>query len=397
MRIKGHAAFSRVCSGLTKTPVALIFLLSATLAHAAIDGVVTNGTTGKPQPGSTVTLYQTTNQGPLNLGSVKSDAEGKFAFTQNVQPGVGGGPLLLQAVYDGVQYNKTITPGQPTTGVDIPVFKSTKTPGDASVQRHFLVLEPAPNGILTVTEGVIYENPGKTTWEDPDRGTLQFELPAAAQGKVELNVTAPGGLPIRRAPDPLGKPNQFKVDFPIKPGETQMELVWSMPFNSPGVFEDHMLTKSAMLLVVAPSGVQFKGDDAVATGQGPSGSTIYTAKGPDLKFVIQGTGIFNQQQDQSGGGDSSGQNLSENMPRLYGLISANSSFGQSINAVKWILATMLGTLALGFILLYRKGNPIAGASSQATASKATESGARGTAETGASVTGKATGHARGRG
>src|SRR5580693_477622 len=64
-------------------------LVLAAQAHAAIDGVVTNGTTGKPQPGSTVTLFQTTNQGPQNLSSVKTDAQGKFAFTQDVQPGVG--------------------------------------------------------------------------------------------------------------------------------------------------------------------------------------------------------------------------------------------------------------------------------------------------------------------
>ena len=45
------------------------------------------------------------------------------------------------------------------------------------------------------------------------------------------------------------------------------------------------------------------------------------------------------------------------LPKLYGLLSANSSFGQSVSAVKWILITVLGMLALGFILLYRKGDP----------------------------------------
>ena len=92
------------------SPATLIFLL-ASQACAAIDGFVLNGTTGKPQQGSTVTLFQTTQQGPQNLGSVKTDATGKFVFTQDVQAGVGGGPLLLQAVYDGVQYNKTLPPG----------------------------------------------------------------------------------------------------------------------------------------------------------------------------------------------------------------------------------------------------------------------------------------------
>jgi len=350
--------------------VALILIPAAALA--AVDGIVTNGATGRPQVGSTVTLYQTTNQGPQNLGSVKTDAAGKFTFTQDVQPGVGGGPLLLQAVFEGVQYNKTITPGQPLTGAEIPVFPATKTPGDAKIAQHFLVLEPSPQGAMQVTEGVIYQNDGKSTWNDPDRGTFQFELPEGAQDKFELNVTAPGGLPIRRSADPAGKAHQFKVDFPIKPGETEMQLSWSMPFNSPGVFKDHMLSKAGILRVVAPQGVEFKGDDVMPLGTGPANSTIYSVKGPDVEFAIQGTGVFNNQPgDQgSGGGDSagsnSGQSLSENLPKLYGLLSANSSFGESLMAVKWILLTVLGMLALGFALLYRKGNPIAADTTKAS-------------------------------
>jgi hypothetical protein len=177
-------------------------------------------------------------------------------------------------------------------------------------------------------------------------------------------VTAPGGLPIRRAADPLGnKPNQFKIDFPIKPGETEMQLSWAAPFNSPGVFEDHLLSKAGVLRVVAPAGVTFKGDDVTALGEGPSKSTIYSVKGPDVKLAVEGTGVFNNGPDdqQGGGGDSAGSNtgqtLSENLPKLYGLLGANSSFGQSVGAVKWILLTVFGMLALGFTLLYRKGDP----------------------------------------
>jgi hypothetical protein len=345
-------------------------LLVAVNAYAAIDGVVTNGTTGKPQQGSTVTLFQTTNQGPQNLGSIKTDAQGKFVFTQDVQAGVGGGPLLMQAVYDGVQYNKTLTPGMPTTGVDIPVFQSTKAPGGARIDQHFFVLEPSADGTMQVNEGFVYQNDGKTTWNDPEGGTLQFELPAAAQGKMEVNVRAPGGLPIRRAPDPLGKPNQFKLDFPIKPGESTVELTWAMPFQSPGVFQDHVLAKAKVLRVVAPAGVEFKGDEITLLGQEPSSkANIYAVKGPDIQLQVAGTGVFNdgpgEQQSSESAGSNTGQTLSENLPKLYGLLTANSTFAQSVGAVKWILLTVLGMLALGFTLLYRKGDPVAASQSPA--------------------------------
>ena len=348
------------------TSVAFLFF-SLPLAQAAVDGVVTNGTTGKPQPGSTVTLFQTTQQGPQNLGSVKTDAQGKFVFTQDVQPGQGGGPLLLQAVHAGVQYNKTIPPGTPTTGVAIPVFETSKDHSEAKIEQHFFVLEPSPNGTMQVNEGFIYKNEGKTTWDDPDRGTLQFELPAAAQGKVEVNVLAPGGLPIRRAPDPLGnKPNQFKVDFAIKPGESRVDLAWSMPFKTPGVFAVHTLSKADLLRVVAPTGVEFKAPDLSVLGQEPtSKATVYALKGPDIQIDVQGTGVFNAP-DDANAGSSNGQSLSENLPKLYGMLSANSNLLQSISAVKWILASVLATLAFGFTLLYRKGNPNEAAAQEKT-------------------------------
>jgi hypothetical protein len=358
--MKSQFVFSRLHLGHARwwdrlQPVVLLLALTP-LGHAAVDGFVINAGTNQPQRNATVSLFQTTQQGPQSLGSVKTDAQGKFVFPQDVKAGVGGGPLLLQAVFDGVQYNKTLPPGFPTLGVNIPVYPSTRNPGEAKIEQHFFVLEPAPDGTLTVNEGYVYKNDGKTTWNDPDRGTLQFELPAEANGKVEINVLAPGGLPIRRPADPLGKPNQFKVDFPIKPGESRVDLAWTMPFKSPGEFKDHLLSKSGLVRVVAPVGVEFKGDGVTALGQEPtSKATIYNVAGPDIDFQVIGTGLFNQQNDSNGGNN---QSLSENLPKLYGLLTANSSFLQNVNAVKWILATVFGMLALGFILLYRKGNPL---------------------------------------
>jgi hypothetical protein len=342
--------------------LACAFVFSA-VAHAAIDGTITNGTTGKPQAGSTVTLFQTTAQGPQFIASVKSGPDGKFLIDKDIQPGRGGGPLLIQAVYGGVQYNKVITPGQPTTGVDVPVYESSKQPGGAQIQQHFMVLEPDTNGTMTVDEIYVYQNDGKTTWNDPARGTLQFALPAAAQGKVEVNVLAPGGLPIRRAPDPAGKPNEFKLDFPIKPGESRVEMHWTMPFTTPGVFEDHILAKGGPTRIVAPQGITFKGDGIQEAGQEPTTkATIYNATGADLKVNIDGVAVPPQQAQGGGDGGDNGQGngspaISENLPKLFGLTVADSNMWQAVVSVKWVLLSVLGMLAIGFVLLYRKGSP----------------------------------------
>ena len=343
-------------------------LLGALSLRAGVDGIVMNGTTGKPQPGATVTLFQTSNQGPQDLGSVKSDAQGKFVFTQDVKPGQGGGPLLLQAVYGGVQYNKIVTPGMPTAGVDIPVYEGSKTPGGAKLEQHMILLEPSAAGEMRVSETYMFKNDGKTTWNDPDHGTLPFTLPDAAQGKVEINVLAPGGMPIRRAPDPGAKPNTFKLDFPIKPGDSRVDMVWTMPFKTPGMFESHVLAKGGLIRMVVPQGVTLKGPDMDMLGQEPtSKATIYNVKGPDLAIAVEGTGTL---QEPSGGSDDGGAGspgLSENLPKLYAMAAGNSGMLDSMLAVKWVLVTIIVMLALGFVMLYRKGNPLGDTSGNAKA------------------------------
>jgi len=345
----------------------LAFLLTAASLNAAIDGIVTNATSGKPQAGATVTLFQPTQQGPQFIESVKTDAQGKFQITKEVPAG-GAGPLLLQAVYGGVQYNKMLPPGTPTTGVEIPVFETSKKPGDAKVDQHMVLLEPSPSGTLQVSESYVFQNNGKTTWNDPDNGTLRFSLPAAAQGKVEVNAIAPGGLPIRKAPDPGSQPNTFKLDFPIKPGESRVDLQWSMPFTSPGAFQEKVLTPGGLTRLVAPVGVTFKGD-LQDLGQEPrTKANIYGVKGSDIKIDVSGTGALNQGADtSSSGGDASGAGdsggngqsaLTMNLPKLYGMVLGSADLPTSVMAVKWVLLTVIGMLAAGFVILYRKGNPL---------------------------------------
>jgi hypothetical protein len=344
-------------------PLTALFLI-AFPAFAAVDGTIVNATSGKPQPGSTVTLFQPTQQGPQFIDSVKSDAQGKFQIVKEVPAG-GQGPLLLQAVYAGVQYNKILPPGTPTSGVAIPVYESSKRPGGTRIVQHMILLEPAAAGMLQVSESYVFRNDGKTTWNDPDGGTLQFALPAAAQGKVEVNALAPGGLPIRRAPDPGPKPNTFKLDFPIKPGESRVDMQWSMPFNTPGVFETRDLVKAEQIRLVAPVGVTYKGDDLKNMGQEPqTKATIFGVKGPDIRFRVEGTGTLGDANANAAGSGANNDSapsgapaLGMSLPKLYGLASGGSDLLATVLAVKWVLLSVLGMLATGFVLLYRKGNP----------------------------------------
>jgi hypothetical protein len=110
--------------------------------------------------------------------------------------------------------------------------------------------------------------------------------------------------------------------------------------------------------VVAPAGVTLKGVGVTALGQEPDlpGATIYGVDGAKYSIAVEGTGSLGS--DAGDGGEDNGSpKVSENMPKLYGLSVATGDLLGPVYAVKWILISVLGMLAIGFAILYRKGNP----------------------------------------
>src|SRR5436190_76182 len=75
--------------------------------------------------------------------------------------------------------NAMLPPGQPTAGLALDVYNASSQPGAAKVGKHMILFEPSA-GQLAVNETYLFNNPGKTAWNDPDSGTLKFFVPEAA-------------------------------------------------------------------------------------------------------------------------------------------------------------------------------------------------------------------------
>src|SRR5262245_58000196 len=128
-------------------------LFCALPVFAAIDGTVTNQSTGKPQAGATVAVYKLGGAGMEAVDQAKTDAQGNFTIKQEIQ-----GPHLLQSVYQGVTYNHMLPPGSQTGGLKLDVYNaSKKQPPDAKIAQHMLLFEPS-GGQLTVNESYIFRN-----------------------------------------------------------------------------------------------------------------------------------------------------------------------------------------------------------------------------------------------
>jgi hypothetical protein len=317
----------------------ILFILASTCAFAAITGQVRNQTTGKPQAGATVALYKLGQQNGLELiDQAKSDAGGQFTINQEVR-----GPHLIRTAFDGVTYNHMLPPGQPTTGLALDVFNASKQPGEAKVGKHIIMFEPA-GGQMAVTETYLFTNSGKTSWNDPDVGTLHFFLPEAAGGKVDVQGTAPGGMPLGTPVKKTAKPDIFAADFAVKPGETRFHVSYSVPYAEGAAYAGKVVTKDDNTYLVVPNGVTLKGDNLNDLGTEPrSQAHIYGLTGGGLSgnsYSVQMTGAVAAAPSDAAGDADGTPKIEQIMPRVFG-------------QAKLIIALALGILALGFVLLYR--------------------------------------------
>lgn len=311
-------------------------LLFAASASGAITGTVINKTTSKPQAGATVALNKLGQLGIEMIDQAKSGPDGSFTINQDI--GGGGVPYLIRTAFDGVTYNLRLPPGSPTTGLTVEVYNASKQPGAAKVSKHMVLFQPG-GGQMTINETYLYENTGQTAWNDPGTGTLHFFLPSAAEGKVQAEVTGPGGMPIGAPTAKTAKPNVFEVDYPVKPGETRFDLVYQLPYTEGAPYDGKILTKDDNTYLIVPNGVTMAGEGLNDLGLEPKTQAhLFGFSGSVYKIQLTG-GVAPTAPDSDA--DTSGRpQLDQIMPRLY-------------DKTIPILGLALGILALGFALLYR--------------------------------------------
>jgi len=320
--------------------IGLVLLISAPVM-AAVTGTVVNRTTGQPQAGATVGLYSFGQDGMDLVDHTKSDAQGKFTINREIQ-----GQHMIRATVDAVTYNLMLPPGSPATDLTLEVYNSSRQPGAAKVGKHMILFEPG-GGQMAVNETYLCSNDGKTTWNDPGHGTVRFYLPAAAGGKVTANATPPGGLSIGVPVDKTSTPDVYAVDFPVKPGETRVDLSYTVPYTEGAAYAGKIVTKDDNTYLIAANGVTLQGENLNDLGLEPrTQAHIYGLTGAAYKVELTGAvaaAPAAPEESAEAADSDSGPRIEAIMPRIYG-------------QTKLILALALGALALGLVLLYR-ANP----------------------------------------
>jgi hypothetical protein len=247
----------------------IVLLIPFASARAAtVHGTVKNGTTGKLAGDVEVILIQLQGGMQPVLNS-KTDAQGQFTFDY---PAIGTQPMLVRAVYHGINFHQPLPPGR--NEIQVEVFESSRDPKTISVDTHFVIFQP--NGAsLTVGEEYSVKNassPAQAYFRTD--GNFDFALPDGANLK-QVAAQGPSGMPVVQAPIDKGK-NRYSVAYAFRPGENGVRYSYELPYaNSTASVKLTTVYPGTRLVVVAPPTVQITGDGLQPGGQ-EQGMSVYT-------------------------------------------------------------------------------------------------------------------------
>ena len=280
----------------------VFLLLTTTFTYAQnLTGTVTNGTTHKPSSGDDVILLKL-GQGMEEAGRTKADAKGAFSFKLD-----GQGPHLVRVVHQGVTYHRIVPPG--SASVDVQVYDVAKKVAAISVTADVFRFQAQANELQGVRIFAVNNTSDPPITQMNDQN-FEFFLPEGAEVDEGVAKTE-GGQPLNSAPVPQKQRNRYAFVFPLRPGETQFQVVFHLPYTGQAKIDPQLLYPAQHFVVMTPKTMQFSpaspGVFQSMADPGRSDSPVQVASntqpGQQLAFTISGTGtLANEGGAESAGG-----------------------------------------------------------------------------------------------
>ena len=280
----------------------ILSLLSAIASAQTITGTVSNGTTNKPASGDDVVLLSLIN-GMQEAGRTQADAKGNFTLKLDAN-----GPHLIRVIHQGVTYHRMAPPG--TTSVEVQVFDVAKKVAGIQVTADVMRFQAQGNELGGVRLFAVNNNssPPRTQMNDQN---FEFYLPEGAQIDQSMAETA-GGQPINSAPVPQKEKDRYAFIFPLRPGETQFQVAFHLPYNGHVSINPRAIYGAQHFVVMLPKNMQF------TPGQGTAFLAMNDPRQPDaivqvasnttvgqpLDFGVSGTGTLSDSGDDTAGAPS---------------------------------------------------------------------------------------------
>jgi hypothetical protein len=280
--------------------VLILLLLGAFASAQTLTGTVTNATSNKPAAADDVVLLSL-SQGMQEAGRTTTDSKGNF--TLKLDDGVG--PHLVRVIHQGVTYHKMAPPG--TTSVDVQVYDVAKKVEGIGVTADVMRFQAQGNELQGIRLFAVdnRSNPPRTQMNDQN---FEFYLPEGAEVDQAEAMTA-GGQPLNSSPVPQKEKNRYAFLFPLRPGETQFQVAFHLPYSGQASINPKAIYGAQHFVVMLPKSMHFTAGQGTAfqSMNDPRQSDAIvqvasnTSVGQPLDFAISGTGILAEAGDDSQG------------------------------------------------------------------------------------------------
>jgi len=326
---------------------AALLLFAGAARGGTLHGTVKNGTNGKTASGVEVILIQL--QGGMQpVANSKTDAQGQFSFDY---PALGSQPMLVRAVYKGINFHQPVPPGNST--VEVSIFEPSKDPKIISVASRIVFFQPS-GANLTVAEEYSIQNHSQPpqAYFRPD-GNFEFVIPENAHLQ-QVAASGPTGMPVMQTPIDKGK-GKYAIAYALRPGQNTMRYAYEIPYpGNATTVKVATIYPAERLLVVASPAMQIGGDGLESGGQ-EQGMSVYGRENVPANNImaVNVSGTAPPIQNEAEGGAGQGQNGREAQAAAP---AANiQSIPGRLDVLKWpLIGGFVGIFALGAMLLARK-------------------------------------------
>jgi len=230
--------------------LAFALLVAPCALAATITGTVTNGTNNKPSAGDDVILISL-QQRMQETARSKTDAHGKYSIDVS-DPGM----HLIRVDHQKASYFQPAPPN--TATVDVQVFDVAATVPGITTEANVLRIETDPQG-LHVTQSYFVKNDSAPPRTQFSSHSYEIYLPPDA--KIEgAAAMGPGGMPVASSPAPMGEKGHYAYLFPLRPGETQFQVTYSLPYSGSAKFAPKLADAADNVVIMVPKSMTFTPD-----------------------------------------------------------------------------------------------------------------------------------------
>jgi hypothetical protein len=233
------------------------------VAHAApVTGTVRNGTSGKPASDVDVVLIQL--QGEMQaIASTKTDSTGKYTI-DNPAAGRDGMPMLVRAIYRGVNFHQPLPPGQTT--VDLTVYEPTSDPKTITTTTRVVMFQPNGENLLVVEEYDLQNNSQPPVAFYLANGNFEFQVPEGAENP-QASSWGPSRMPVNQGTINRGK-GKYAIAYAFQPGENGVRVTYQLPYEGNQAIVKLVSAHNAERVgLIAPAGVQIASAGFTPQGQ----------------------------------------------------------------------------------------------------------------------------------